>query len=86
MVVLWEEKRLGFGESERNCLVVDTGMSGKGHCMGFVQSRWCLEYMFGNDVAENLGEWGSVEGRVGDNIEEKMEVVCWCQDDMGIYS
>jgi hypothetical protein len=54
MVVLWEEKRLGFGESEKRCFVVDSGMRGMEHCMEFVQSRWCLEYMVGNYVAGNL--------------------------------
>jgi hypothetical protein len=43
--------------------------------MGFVQSRWCLGYTVDNFVADNLGEWGNVEGRVGDNIEERMVVV-----------
>jgi hypothetical protein len=50
-------------------------MSGKNHCMGFVQSRWCLGYTVDNCVADSLGELGSVEGRVGDNIEERLVMV-----------
>jgi hypothetical protein len=60
MVVLWEEKRLGFGVSEGRCFVVDSGMKGMEHCMESVQSRWSLGYVYGNYVAGNLGEWSSV--------------------------
>jgi hypothetical protein len=72
MVVLLEEKKLGFGESEVDYLVVGMDMIGRDHCMGFVQGRWCLGYTVDNCVADSLGEWGSVEGRVGDNIGEML--------------
>jgi hypothetical protein len=45
--------------------------------MEFGQGMWCLGYSGDNCVADSLGEWGSVEGRVGDNIEG-MLVMEWC--------
>jgi hypothetical protein len=43
--------------------------------MESVQCRWCLGYVDGKYAAGSLGEWSSVEGRVGDNSGEKMMVV-----------
>jgi hypothetical protein len=77
MVVLLEEKRLAFAESEVGFLFVGMGMSGRDHCMGFVQSSWCLGYIVDNCIANNLDEWDSVEGRVGDNIGG-MLVMVYC--------
>jgi hypothetical protein len=53
--------------------------------MGCVQSRWFVGCKVDSCVADNGCKLGSVEGRVGDNIGEKM-VVGWCNlDGMGLW-